>query len=237
MGDFQKMDTWQGLFALLLLLIVIYFLIKVLQFGLERFGAKNKTNKAIRNALKKAKLLFVPISSVLLLLDFISINYITHTLVLIVISVFCYTTIKNYVSGIVFKINPLTTLNATIKIGSQKGKIKKMLPLGLIINTKDGEQFINYIKVEQKGFLIHSKENNLFRQTLFIESELEPNYILDVLFDNPIINYKEPPIVQKQEDSNSLKLQYTLEYGANNKDIIAYLESLNINVNLNKTTK
>ncbi|WP_375238187.1 hypothetical protein [Aurantibacter sp.] len=236
MGDFQKIDTWQGLFLLFIFLVLMYFLLNALKFALERFGAKNKTNKALRISLQKFKLLFVPIASVLLLLDFISINYVPHTLILILICVFCYPTIKNYVSGIVFKINPLTTLNATIKIGNQRGEIKKMLPLGLVVNTKNGEQFINYTKVEEKGFLIHSKENNLFRQTLYVESEFDSNYILDVLFDNPIINYKEPPIIKKQENSKVLKLQYTLEKGANNKDIVSYLKTLNITTNSNKIT-
>ena len=59
MTDFQKIDTWQGLVALLIVLVVIYFLLNVLEFVLERFLVKNKTNKRLKMGLDKEYLLYV----------------------------------------------------------------------------------------------------------------------------------------------------------------------------------
>lgn len=237
METIPQFNTWQGLFSLVILLLALYWLFKLISYALEQFAKRNIANKRTILAIKKGLILFKPVALFLILLNFISINYITHTILLVIIGVFGYKHIKNYLNGISLKINPLINQGAVINTDIYKGEIKTLLPFGLILNTEAGERFINYSNIEHNGFAIASNDTRLLRQTLYLKSEDKTReQVLDILFDNPILNYEENPTLKKAED-NQLKLQYTLESGATTEALIAFLEDKNITTNLTNNTK
>ncbi len=231
METIENIHTWKGFLALLILLIAFYWLLKVLVYATERFIKKNVTNRKILNRLNKIVLFFKPFSVVLLLLDFISINPVNHGIFLIVIGVFGFKHINNYVNGIVLKVNPLIKERAIIESNTFQGEIKQMLPFGLVINNEAGERYINYSKIEQKGFSIKSNEHSLLRQTLYIKSQLSKDAILDMLFDNPILNNQDFPTVESSDQDQVFKLKYSLENGASSEDLVAFLKEKNITTN------
>lgn len=231
METIPQLNTWQGLFSLVILLIALYWLLKLIAYALKQFAKRNITNKKTIVAITKVLIVYKPIATLLILLDFIFINYIIHTIVLVIVGVFAYSQIKNYVNGIFLKLNPLINNGAIINVSQFSGEIKKLLPLGLILNTENGERFINYTTIESGGFAIKSNDNSLLRQTLYLETDKNEQQILDVLFDNPILNYEENPSV-KATENNFFKLQYTLETGATTETLISFLENKNIKTTL-----
>lgn len=227
MGTIPQLNTWQGLFSLVIILIIAYWLLKLITYALNQFAKQNITNKKTIVTLTKVLMLYKPLAAILILLDFIFINYIVHTIILVIIGVFAYSQIKNYVNGIFLKLNPLINVDAIISVSKYTGEIKKLMPLGLILSTENGERFINYSTIESNGFSIKSNDNSLLRQTLYLKTEKTQEQVLDMLFDNPILNFDENPTI-KTAENNLLKLQYTLEAGETTETLIAFLDKKNI---------
>lgn len=227
MGTIPQLNTWQGLFSLVIILIIAYWLLKLITYALNQFAKRNITNKKTIVTLTKVLMLYKPLAAILILLDFIFINYIVHTIILVIIGVFAYSQIKNYVNGIFLKLNPLINVDAIISVSKYTGEIKKLMPLGLILSTENGERFINYSTIESNGFSIKSNDNSLLRQTLYLKTEKTQEQVLDMLFDNPILNFDENPTI-KTAENNLLKLQYTLEAGETTETLIAFLDKKNI---------
>lgn len=228
METIESFNTWRGLISLLILVLAFFWLLKLISYVFERYGRKNISKKRAVTFLKKSLLVYKPIAMLILLLGFVSINYITHSVLLVFITVFGFNYIKNYLSGIFFCVNPLVNKEAIITIGNFKGEIKSLQTFGLIINTEYGERFINYIEIEKLGFAVTSTVNTKLRQTLFLRSHLSQNQILNFLFDNPIIDFHQKPTLKYGENYQEHKLQYTLENGASNEDLIAFLHEKNI---------
>lgn len=235
MDNFYQLNTWQGLFSLVVLLIILYWVIKGISLLLEELGKRTLAKRNTIDVIKKILIVFKPVATLLIVLDFIAINYITHSILLVVIGVFGYKHIKNYLNGIVLKLNPLVVKGALIEYQGNTGEIKQLLPFGLIINTEKGERFVNYSTIEENGFAVNSNEHSASRQTLFVETEIHKEKILDLLFDNPILDLSEPPTLKSTDNERVLKLQYTLETGATTEDLVAFFEAKKINSNLTIT--
>ena len=236
MNTIPQLNTWRSLFWLLIVLVIFYWCIKLLLYSLEKFANRNLYNKQLILFFKKVILFFIPMATLILLLDFVSINYIAHSIVLVIIGVFAFSQIKNYVNGLFLKSNPLISNGSTLQIGDYTGEIKSFLPLGLKLVTEQGIQFVNYTTITTSGFAIKSNKTSLLRQVLYLNTEQTPDQILDLLFDNPILNYNHPPVINKA-DNNQLKLQYTTENGASRKELITFLEDNSVQTNLNNNSK
>ncbi|WP_027392453.1 hypothetical protein [Aquimarina latercula] len=228
----STLNTWRGLWSLFIFLIITYWAIQLIIYLLKRFAKRNLGNKRFINTIKKVALFYIPAASLILILDFISINYITHTIILVVISLFGYQYIKNYINGIFFRNNPLFREEVFVKIGDIEGEIEKVLPFGITISEEEGEHYINYSYVEKKGFTIKSDKDSSLRKTMYLKTDLAIEQLLDLLFDNPILNYNDPPSVTRDKESEKLKMQYTLEQGSATEDLIAFLKEQNIQTGL-----
>lgn len=237
MDNFYQLNTWQGLFSLILTLIVLYWTIKAIGLLVREIGKRTVTKRTTILIIKKSLLVFKPVAMTLIVLDFIAINYITHSILLVILGVFGYKHIKNYLNGIILKLNPLLGKGAIIEYMDKTGEIKELLPFGLILNTEKGERFVNYSTIEENGFSINSNEHSALRQTLYMETQMSKDTVLDMVFDNPLLDLSERPTLKQTEEQDVLKLQYTLETGASTDDLLAFFQSKNIKTDLTITTK
>ena len=147
-----------------------------------------------------------------------------------------YNYIKNYVGGVIYKIYSILEKGVSVTISDTTGEIKKFLPLGIIVNTEKGDNFISYAKIDKTGYTINSKNDTNLRQTLYLKTENSKTELLDIFFDNPIFNYREAPIVREIEGSEHYKLQYTLEKGISSENLMAFLKEHNIETSLTNNT-
>jgi hypothetical protein len=232
MENIETLRTWNGLLGQLILLLLIFWMLKLATYFGQRFAKKNVSNKKIIDFLLKAQLYYKPIAISLLILGFISINYITHSALVLFVSVFTFFYIKNYVSGIFFSANPLICKGAYITIGDFKGEVKNLQAFGLIINTEYGERFINYTKIENLGFAINSNVHTKLRQTLYLRTQKTKDQVLNLIFDNPILDFGQKPSIKNSETSQVYQFQYTLENGAVAEDLIAFLNENKIETSI-----
>lgn len=223
METIESFNTWKGLFYLTTGLFLLYWFIKILQLAAERFPRKSLFIKKGTNILKSILLVFKPVAFLLIILDFIAINYIVHGLFLVLIGALAYMPIRNYISGLLLNMNPLLTKGSTITIDNLKGEIKQLLAQGIVLSTESGQSFVEYAAIDKSGFSITSKDTGIYRHTLNLTTDLSKEQLLDFLFANPLLNFKEPPTVRESEIPNTLKLQYTLEEGGSDEDFLAFL--------------
>lgn len=228
----STLNTWNELWSLFILLVACYWALRLIIYLLDRFAKRNIGNKKFIIILKKTILFYNPVAVLIMILGFISINYITHTILLIIVSVFGYSYIKNYINGIFFQVNPLFREEASVKIGDFKGEIEKIMPFGITISTEEGEHYLNYAHIEKTGFTIQSDKDSVLRKTLYIKTGLTQEQVLDLLFDNPILSYNDAPTITQSEDPEKWKLQYTLEHGSSTEELIAFFKDHNIQTGL-----
>lgn len=226
--------SWRGLFYLFIGLLALYGIIKIVIHFIENSAKKNLANKQFIFWLRNSLLFYVPVAVIVFILGFISINYITHSILILIIGVFGFPYIRNYLSGIIFKSNPIVSEGALIKSNNLDGEIKRLMVLGMIVNTERGEQYINYLNVEEFGFTINSNKSSALRQTIYLKTDLTQDAILDILFDNPILNFEEKPRLKIDVESEDLILRYTLESGATTRDLISFLKSKEIEAYLTR---
>lgn len=225
-------NTWILFLKLFAVLFVIYLLLKITLRVSQRVIKTAKLRNTFRIWLKRIKVVYKPIAVILLLISIISINYIAHGLIFLGIGIFGYTYIKNYLSGVLFKINPLTSEGARIQLDDIEGEIQKFLPLGIIIHTQNGEQFVHYSTIDKKGFLINRNIGGALRQSLFFDRNVDSGLLLDALFDCPLVDFKQSPEIRKIQNEDRYRVMLTLEQGVHTSQIIRFLEQKQIEAKL-----
>ncbi|TVZ28378.1 hypothetical protein JM83_3503 [Gillisia sp. Hel_I_86] len=226
--------SWKGLFYLFIALLALYGIIKIVIRLIENSAKKNLANKRFIFWLRNSLFFYTPVAVVIFVLGFISINYITHSIIMLIIGIFGYPYIQNYLSGIIFISNPIVNEGALIKSDNLDGEIKRLMVLGMIVNTEHGEQYVNYKNVEDSGFTINSNKSSALRQTLYLNTNLAKDGILDILFDNPILDFEEKPSLKMGAQTEDHILKYTLEAGATTQDLISFLNSKEIETSLTR---
>ncbi len=226
--------SWKGLLYLFIGLLALYGIIKIVIQIIENSAKKNLAKKQFIFWLRNSLFFYTPVAVIVFILGFISINYITHSILILIIGIFGFPYIRNYLSGIIFKSNPIVNEGALIKSENLDGEIKRLMVLGMIVNTEFGEQYVHYRNVEENGFTINSNKSSALRQTLYLSTALNQDAILDLLFDNPILNFEEKPSLKKSSESEHLILKYTLESGATTQDLISFLNSKEISTSLTR---
>ena len=225
-------NTWILFFKLFVILLGIYLLLKLTLRVSQRVIRSAKRRNTFRIWLRRIKVVYKPVAVILLLISVISINYIAHGLIFMGIGIFGYSYIKNYLSGVLFKINPLTAEGARIELEGVEGEIQKFLPLGIIVHTSSGEQFVHYSKIDQHGFLINRNISGALRQSLFFDRNVDSGILLDALFDCPLVDFKQPPEIRKIQDEDRYRVMLTLEKGVNTTQIMRFLERKQIQAKL-----
>ena len=122
-----------------------------------------------------------------------------------------------------FKINPLVYLGSNISTGNYNGQISKFLHFGFILNESQGDRFINYAFIDKNGFSVSQHDENAMRKILYIEEAQDMTTVLDLLFDNPLVDFSHRPTVKRLPDNSTVQLNLTLEKGAKIEALIAYL--------------
>lgn len=226
--------TWHGLFYLFLGLLAVYGVIKVIINIIENSTKKNLASKRFIFWLRNNLFFYTPLAVIIFTLGFISINYITHSILVLIIGVFGFPYIRNYLSGIIFKSNPIVSKGALIKAENLDGEINSLMILGMIVNTESGEQYVSYRNIEESGFTINSNKSSALRQTIYLKTTWGKEAILDLLFDNPILNFDENPTLREGTEADTLILKYTLESGATTADLISFLNAHEIETSLTR---
>ena len=226
--------SWLEFFKIIGLLIIVYMGISLfIKFIPQIFNRKSMADQ-ILNIVNRILEIYKPIAVLIILLSFVTINYRVHGILFLLLIVVAFNYIRSYVNGVLFKINPLVSLGSNISTGDYHGQISRFLHFGFILNETEGDRFVNYSFVDKNGFSVSQNDENAMRKTLFIQDTEEISTILDLLFDNPLVDFSQKPYLKKLPASDNLQLNLTLEKGAKIEALVSYLEQNNFKTSLTK---
>lgn len=226
--------VWGYFIRVAFLLLLFYGLIKLLNKWASLYALSHRWNSRVKKLIQYLALYFIPFAILVLGVVFVGINPVLHTIFLVVVVALGYRHIQHYFNGILFRTNPLVDVGAHIIVDAYAGVIESFLSFGVILHTTDGERFVHYNKLEKNGFSITHKEDGALRQTIYILSDIERTQVLDLLFENPMVDFSKKPTIQRTNDLSYQELQLTLEKGVTVEDIILFLAHHDITSSLNK---
>ncbi|WP_296705404.1 hypothetical protein [Algoriphagus sp.] len=228
----ENLYHWNNLFALGLILLGIFAILKVSHWLAKRYLRQNKSGKRVTRILKRLSLFYVPIAWGILIVAFISIDYIRHGLLIGAGFILTFPYLKHYISGLFLRENPMIQIGAVVQGKKLKGLIHKIGALGLVLGTSTGEHFIWHGEFEQSGFSVIPPKSTTRLQSIYLQSQLSKKQILDLLFDQPILAFSKPIDLRATKKDNLYVLQYTLEKGAKTEDLVSFLSENNISSSL-----
>jgi hypothetical protein len=228
----ENLYHWNNLFALGLILLGIYAILVAGHWLVKRYLRQNKSGKRITRIMKRLALFYVPLAWGILIVSFVSIDYIRHGILISVGFILTFPYLKHYISGLFLRENPMIQIGAVVQGKKIKGLIHKIGSLGLVLGTSTGEHFIWHGEFEQSGFSVIPPKSTTRLQSIYLQSQLSKKQILDLLFDQPILAYSKPIDLKATKKDHQFILQYTLEKGAKTEDLISFLNENSVSSSL-----
>ncbi len=224
----ESIFTWNDLFKLTVTLILLYVLLKLVVNIFVKLSKKTLTKRNVRNVSEKIFVFYMPIGISMLLIVYVGINLFAHGILILIFGLITFRHIRAYLNGVLFRSNPLVEKGRHLVFENYQGLIERLLPFGVIVSSTRGKRFINYTEIERLGFSIEKMEDEVHQKVLYLTMEETKIKLLDLLFENPLVNLHHSPILKKIPGDNQYKLQFTLEKGATAEEIIAFLNQYQI---------
>ena len=230
----ESIFTWNDFLRLLITLFLLYWLLKIIGKIAYKIARKNRLKRIIERVFNQLEIVYIPLSILLIMISFIAINYILHGILFLLVIIISFQHIRRYLDGVFIKISPLVEKGNILKIENFEGEIEQLLPFGMILKVTNGKRFINYTFIGSNGYEVRLKKDDLVYTTLYFPITENSDRILDILFDNPMVNLNQKPTIEIDVQQGVKKLQLTLERGAKINDLLTYLENYKIEITLTK---
>jgi len=224
--------SWVLFIQIIVALIAGYFIIRIARRLIPQLFKRKSVSTKIRYGLSRTFEVYKPLSVVIALLCFVGINFNMHGIIVLVAIIILFNYIKSYLNGVVFRINPLVEVGAYITAGEFHGQIIKFLFFGVFIREANRNRFINYSFIDQHGFSISQSANTPIRYQINLIDVDNTTKVIDLLFENPIVDFGHQPVIKRIGNENSYELQISLERGGRIDTLMAYLNQHNIKTSI-----
>ncbi|QHI35798.1 hypothetical protein IMCC3317_11460 [Kordia antarctica] len=220
------------LFKVILLILLVLGIMMILRKLVPKFIKSTKLRQQFILISGRFLLIYKIVAGLVVIAIFVQSNYIVHGGMLLVVIAISFSFIQSFLSGIVFQWTNVVCKGSRLVIGDVQGAVVRFSPFGIFLNSIEGEQFINYREIDEKGYTTIYKEDGSIIHSIQIETELSEEKIKDLLFETPIVNYEFPPKLVKMDTENHWKLSFELEDGVKKATIISYLNQHKINTTI-----
>ncbi len=225
------MNNWNDLFALILIVFGTYLLLTFCFFLITRYFKKRRVSDQYFSLFKKIRLFYKPTAWMIVIAGFISLDPLTHGLVILLIAGFGYRQLGNYITGLFMRASPMVVTGTLVQAGKIRGRINKIGSLGMVLGTNQGERWVWYRTFDRAGFTLISNQTNLQQRAIYLKSELSKEQLLNLIFNHPILALGKASNIKALEPENTYLLHYTLVKGARHEDFINFLQSHSIQTN------
>jgi hypothetical protein len=223
---------WIDLLNIIISVLGIYVGLRVLLFFYKRNRQKKRKTTKLDSWLRKAEVFSTSLAFVIIIAAFININFEIHALVIILLVVLTYRQIRNYVEGLFLRVHPLFAIGAMVSCGKIEGKIIRIAHLGVMLSTVAGERFVWNSSFDKSGFTILSHQIQSQKKTLYLKSEkFNKTKLMSLLFEHPVLVIGEPFHISTTNKEHVYLMEYTLEKGVLNSDMVQYLQDQGVETN------
>ena len=226
------LENYIYFFKAILWTLTVLGLLVILKKLVPKFIKNSKHRKQFTLIFGRFLLIYKILACLVVIGIFVQSNYIVHGGMLLVLIAVSYSFILSFLSGIIFQWTAIVQKGSRLAIGDFQGDVVRFSPFGIILNSHEGERFVNYREIEEKGYTTIYKEDGSIIHSIHIETELSEEKIKDLLFETPIVNYEFPPKLAKMDSENQWKLSFELEDGVKKANIISYLLEHKINTTI-----
>ena len=146
--------SWRTFFALSLLLLAVYLLLRLVHRILKRIRFLGRFQDPVLLFVDKLYRLYLPIILVYLVTIFILVKPKLHGLLALLALILGYRHLKSYFSGVLLRFQQKLIKGRNIDTGSLHGVISDLGMFGLEINTSMGVHFQPYDELIRNGYTI-----------------------------------------------------------------------------------
>lgn len=221
-------SSWNTFFKLLIVVLALWALLEAISKILPPLirGLNRRTWVVRYFSLAKKGILAMAVLG--LLITLVSINYLLHGSILVLCVLFGFGYIRNFISGMILRTNPLIQLGRRMKIDGFEGDLVKFFPFGLVLVDDKMERFINYLDIDRSGFETVNRDEGSLRNSLLLQSKFTLEEILDTVYNTPLVSLDSKPQLSATDSPDTFLLRYTLEEGVKEESFITYLKLNNI---------
>ena len=193
-----QLNTWLGFTYSFLILFFLRLILKsILKLRSKKYIKNSVLIKLFSFRKDYLLMLFDFIAVLILLLEFISINYLLHTIFLVFVLGVFYGTIKTILIGFVFRLNPFAKKGVYLESELFRGKILNFLTTGIVLQDGDNRRMVSYKLLHGTNYAFKFDKNHHSRQVIFVSSDFSKDEIINVLFQCPFIDNNIPVEVFK----------------------------------------
>jgi len=201
--------TWRTLVGVSFILLLIYLILLLLLSFINNLGWGGTSISRIKFVLNRLKFLSEPIFLIIIIGCFILIDPITHGILVSFLVIVLFKHLRNYFSGLFFRLDPDTEIGHRIVIQQHGGIILKSGLLQLHLKTSKGLHRIPYQELYDKGYTIMSTLESggyyLCQLTAQKERDHQAEHLKRVLATAPYIDWKQQVDINHDSD-NPMKL-------------------------------
>ena len=223
--------TWFNLLIATLVLMFIYFVMRLLHEFLNRLAKRNFWLNGFKKGLYLLFNLYEIIVILILCSIFLFINPVLHGLILLALILFSFSHIRNYISGRLALLDENLSIGKRLNIGSAKGVIVKMGYLGLQLRTATGLRFVSYRQLFEEGYSLVAVEEiggfYLFEiEATNIKSKVNHlEWLIDAFLMTPYIDpNRHPELTYTNSQKNILKARILIREDSNLDDFVQLIQ-------------
>lgn len=220
--------NWLQFGFLIALVFGLYVGLKVLHFVFMNLRINSPVARWFINLLEKLPEYLEPLIGVILLIYFITINPIPHSILVGAVAIFGYSHIKDYITGKMLLYSHSLPLRSRLEYQDHRGVISIVSRFGISLRTDEGIAFHRYSNLYNYGFKIISLETLGGYYNLSIQksdnSPSELNRIKSTIINSPYTNvFSDIEILEMDEQSEETHFNIHLRSQEHLKDLKALL--------------
>ena len=227
-GIFES-RSWIQFGVLIVLFAVVLLVIRLLIFVFDNLSHQSVVTSRLRSVLQFILDHIEPFILLFLLGYFITIDFILHTLIVVLLGIGGFRQIRDYITGQALKYNGSLAHGSNISIGNINGEVDDLLRLGVQIKSKDATYFYNYAKLYDEGFTVHAKDAFGGYSPLVVSQRgdvLSVDKVKSIIMHSPYSDDFNPIRLDEfNEQANRVKLNVHLRKAIHLEDLKALLSS------------
>jgi hypothetical protein len=231
---------WLSLAVLGLILLLVYFLLRLLKQLVENTALLGKHHQKAEQASTLIIVLYQPLAILTFLGTLVLMDPVVHGILVGLLFAATFHQVRNYFSGRLVLLGKDLKVGSKVKIQDYRGSISKLGTLGLQLRSSSGLHYIGYHDVLSHGYTLYSGQESsriISLDILNLSSNLvEIQQLEDLVASAPYLSHDyQPELLQDPIGQKPLRLRVVLKAEHYLTPFVALLRAQGYEVELGKS--
>lgn len=223
--------SWVGLVMVGLVLLGLYFSLRLVQRLLSGAIASEWALWADQKLLRPLLFLYEPLATLIWCTLFVFINPPIHALLLALLGLGVFPHLRNYFSGRVVRLGHPISAGRKLRSGGIQGVAARLGNLGLYLQADDGLHYLSYSRLLSEGYTLLSGEDvsTVYHLSVRSDDDTPPDkaagHLMDLLATAPYLDWNhKPEYLPAGTDSSVLQVRVVLKKKSHLYDLVQLLK-------------